>query len=97
MATSVAVSKARISTPSFCNEAGEQCPVGRLDGDAPHLRCDVLETDGRPRSRECARPGLRPLDEDDRAVEVRLEVAPLRRRESAEAIEVEMRDSTVPR
>ena len=47
----------------------------------------------------CARGGgsdvrrcLRPLDEDDGAVEVRLEVAPLGCREPAEPVEVEVRD-----
>jgi len=36
--------------------------------------------------------GLRPLDERDRVVEVRLEVPPLRSRDVAEAEEVEVRD-----
>src|SRR5204863_6067132 len=41
--------------------------------------------------------GLGPFDEADRILEVRLEVAPLRRRETLEAEEVEMRDLRVAR
>ncbi len=44
-------------------------------------------------------PRLGPLDEDDGVLEVGLEVAPLRRREPAEAEEIEVRDvhGAVPR
>ena len=52
---------------------------------------DVLEAHVRPCRRERADARLGPLDEDDRVLEVRLEVTPLRRREATEAIEVEMR------
>jgi len=48
----------------------------------PHL-------ESRRRQDACSR--LRPLDEDDCVIEVRLEVAPLRRGNAAEAKEVEMR------
>src|SRR5205823_3271039 len=44
------------------------------------------------RGEELVRVRLGPLDEDDRAVEVRLEVAPLGRRDALEPEEVEVRD-----
>src|SRR5262245_5219571 len=48
-------------------------------------------------SRQDALPRLRPLDERDRPLEVRLEVSPLRRRDAVEPVEIEMRDlDTVP-
>src|SRR5581483_2701877 len=50
------------------------------------------EGNRRPRAREPVAAVLGPLDEGDRAVEVRLEVAPLLRVEARDAIEVEMRD-----
>src|SRR4029078_4473682 len=42
--------------------------------------------------RQDSLPRLRPLDERDRTVEVRLEISPLRRRDALEAVEVEVRD-----
>ena len=92
VATSVAVSKARTSTRRFF----QQRPVCRVDEDAPDVRRDVLEPDMRPWLRQNTGPGLRPLDEHDRVLEVRLEVAPLRRREAAKAVEVEMGDVDRP-
>src|SRR5262245_40654733 len=44
------------------------------------------------RRRQHARPRLGPLDECNRVIEVRLEVAPLGGRHALEAVEVEMRD-----
>src|SRR5262249_34505133 len=52
----------------------------------------VLQPDGDARRRQHASAGFRPFDEDDRFVEVRLEVPPLRGRHATEAEEVEMRD-----
>ena len=63
-----------------------------LNRDKPDLAAAVLEPHGRPRRRENAGPGLRPLDEDDRVLEVRLEVSPFRWRDVAEAEEIEVRD-----
>jgi hypothetical protein len=44
------------------------------------------------RRRQDAGPRFGPFDEHDHVVEVRLEVSPLRRRDSREAVEVEMGD-----
>src|SRR5919204_2555100 len=52
-----------------------------------HVRQTYLD----PNRRERARGGFRPFDEADRVLEVRLQVAPLGRREPPEAKEVEMR------
>src|SRR4029079_7825272 len=84
--------KARTSTRRFF----QQRPVRRVDEDAPDVRRDVLEPDVRPWLRQDTGPGLRPFDEHDRVLEGRLEVAPLRRREPAKAIEVEMGDVDRP-
>src|SRR5688500_8389790 len=54
------------------------------------------ERDGDARGRQDARAGLGPLDERDRVLEVRLEVAPLGRRHAREAIEVDVRDVDAP-
>src|SRR4029078_10856361 len=51
----------------------------------------VLESHLDPRGRKDTGAGLRPFDEDNGVVEVRLEVPPLRRRHAAEAKEVEVR------
>ena len=56
--------------------------------------CPSVDRDARRRKRR--RTCLRPLDEDDRVVEVRLEVAPLGRRDAREAVEVEMGDRDPP-
>src|SRR4029079_10831842 len=50
------------------------------------------QTDREARSRQDSLPRLRPLDERDRPVEVRLEISPLRRRDTLEAVEVEVGD-----
>ena len=50
------------------------------------------QTHGIPGRRQDARARLGPLDEDDRVVEVRLEIPPLRGGEALEAVEVEVRD-----
>ena len=74
----VAVSKARV--------------VFIRDPDAAVRLVDVLEGNDRARPREPGAAVLGPLDEGDRAVEVRLEVAPLLRVEAGEPVEVEMGD-----
>jgi len=51
----------------------------------------VREPDLDPRSRQNSRARFRPLDEDDRVVEVRFEISPLRCRDAAETEEIEMR------
>jgi hypothetical protein len=56
----------------------------------------MLESHLDARSRKNPGAGLRPFDEDDSVVEVRLEVPPLGRRDSAEAKEVEMRHVDAP-
>ena len=84
MATDVAVSNASVSTVDL-----DQAPV--LAG--------MSQQDVKAWRRERLAGSLRPLDEADRPVEVRLEIAPLGRRDALESIEVEMRDiyaSTVP-
>ena len=60
-------------------------------------RVHVRQTYRDPHRRERTGRRLRPLDETDRVLEVRLEVAPLRRRETLEAEEVEVRDVRVAR
>jgi hypothetical protein len=47
------------------------------------------------RRRKHVRASLGPLDEDDRVLEIGLQVAPLRRGEADEAVEVEVRDAVV--
>src|SRR5579885_845607 len=74
----VAVSNARI--------------VFTRDGDAPVRRVDVAEGNARPGSREPAAGVLGPFDERDRAVEVRLEVAPLGGVDPRQPVEIEVRD-----
>src|SRR5207245_3058660 len=76
VATSVAVSKARINiAPPRATSAAVVAMVER-DLDA--------------RRRQDSRARLRPFDEHDRVVEIRLQVAPLRRGDVAEAEEIEM-------
>src|SRR5581483_2930500 len=72
----VAVSKAKIT----------------VDPHASMRFVDVPEGNRRPRAREPVAAVLGPFDEGDRAVEVRLEIAPLLRVEARDAVEVEMRD-----
>ena len=62
------------------------------DPDPPVRLVDVTEGNDRPRPREPGSAVLGPLDERDRAVEVRLQVAPLLRIEPGEAVEIEVRD-----
>ncbi len=81
---SVAVSKARIST---CGPFYQS-----VEPDTAVLLVDMLEPHRRPRRRETAGGRLRPLDEDDRVLEVRLEIGPLRSGDVGEAVEVEVRD-----
>src|SRR6476646_9010390 len=50
------------------------------------------QTHREARSRQDSLPRLRPLDERDRPVEVRLEISPLRRRDALEPVEVEVGD-----
>ena len=76
VATSVAVSKARISIAA--------------NRDKPVSFFAILELDLDARRRQNAGSRFRPLDEDDRVVEVGLEVPPLRRRHAAKAKEVEV-------
>src|SRR4051794_24404783 len=78
VATSVAVSNARISIA--------------VNRDKPRPAVAVLEPDADARLRQDAGARLGPFDEDDRIVEVRLEVPPLRGRHVAKAEQVEMRD-----
>ena len=82
VATSVAVSKARITIV--------------LNRDKPEIAAAVLEPHGRTHRREHAGAGLGPLDEDHRILEIRLQVTPLRRRDVAEAEEVEVRHVDAP-
>src|SRR4029079_13343236 len=84
VATFVAVSNASVSTVAL-----DQAPV--LAG--------MSQQDMKSRRGQRVAGSLRPLDEADRSVEIRLEIAPLGRRDALESIEVEMRDiyaSTVP-
>src|SRR5207302_10453691 len=78
VATSVAVSNARISI--------------LVNRDKPALPFAVGELHGSARRGENPFPGLGPLHEDDRVVEVRLEIPPLRGRDAAEAEQVEVGD-----
>src|SRR5215207_341222 len=80
VATEVAVSKAKIVL------------ILELDRDAAARLVDVLQSHGRPYRRQPRARVLRPLDERNRAIEVRLEVAPLLRLERDHAVEVEVRD-----
>src|SRR5439155_22163657 len=82
VAISVAVSNARISIRN------------RHDS---RIASTVLDPDREPRLRERALARLRPLHEDDRAVEVRLEVTPLRGGEAAESVQVEVGDVPLAR
>src|SRR5438128_4903025 len=75
VATSVAVSNARISI---------------RDRHDSRIAPAVLDADGEPRRRERALPRLRPFDEHDCAVEIRLQVAPLGGREPAAPVEIEV-------
>jgi hypothetical protein len=56
----------------------------------------MLESHLNPRSWQNTGARLGPFDEDNGIVEVRLEVSPLRRRDAAEAKEVEMRHVDPP-
>src|SRR2546421_11632416 len=83
VATSVAVSKARMSI------------VPNRDKPQPFFVA-VLELHLDARLRQDALSRLWPLDEDDRVLEVRLEVPPPRRRNAAKAKEGEMRHVDPP-
>src|SRR5215218_3268083 len=87
-ATSVAVSSASISTAEGVFERR----VVRLQADQPTCARSVPKMHGRTRRWERARARLRPFDEDDRVLEVRLEIAPLLRRERVKPVQVEVRD-----
>src|SRR5205085_9605626 len=87
-ATSVAVSNARTST---AENAFQQGFLGSLEVDHP-TRLSVGEPRPHPHRRKVVARRLRPLHEDDGAVEVRLEITPLGRRDALEAEEVEVRD-----
>jgi hypothetical protein len=63
-----------------------------LNRDKPDVPAAVLQPHGGLGRRERARAGLRPFDEHDGVLEVRLEVPPLRRRHVAEAEQVEVGD-----
>jgi hypothetical protein len=68
-----------------------------LNRDKPRsLTAAVLEAHGDAHGRQDSGSRLGPLDEDDRVVEVGLEVSPLRRGDVPEAEEVEMRDVDAP-
>src|SRR3954467_3266072 len=86
-ASGVAVSKAKSSMHPFYQRL-----LGRVDVDDPVSLVVMLQPDAHPRLGQRPLPRLRPLDEGDRALEVRLEIAPLRRREALEAVEVEVGD-----
>ena len=62
-----------------------------VDGDEPPVPPGVLEAHLGPRRWEATLARLRPFDEHDRAVEVRLEVSPLALGDVLEAVEVEVR------
>src|SRR5207248_1163024 len=87
-ATSVAVSNARTST---AEDAFQQGFLGSLEVDHP-TRLSVGEPCPHPHRRELVAGRLGPFHEDDGAVEVRLQVAPLRRRDALEPEEIEVRD-----
>ena len=53
----------------------------------------MLEQEGNPRHGQSGETCVRPLDESDRVVEVRLEVTPLRSADPDEAVEIEVGDS----
>ena len=57
----------------------------------------MLQTHARLLGRKESGSGLRPFDEDDRVLEVLLEVSPLRVRHTVEPIEVEVGDVNRPR
>src|SRR5213078_4318718 len=61
-----------------------------VDLDHPSAAPSMPQTHGVARRRENALPRLGPLNERDRLVEVRLEVAPLGRGDAFEAVEVEV-------
>src|SRR5438128_1213516 len=62
-----------------------------LDRDLPPFAVSMTKADGVARRRQNAGARLGPLDERDRVLEVRLEVAPLGRGYPLEPVEVEMR------
>src|SRR6188474_2588877 len=94
VATSVAVSNARIST---CKNALFQGFFVALQHDQSTRLPHVLQTHARLLGRKESGSGLRPFDEDDRVLEVLLEVSPLRVRHTLEPIEVEVGDVNRPR
>src|SRR4029079_16381945 len=96
VATLVAVSKARVSTPEKSPEKLiEQGFFRACERDRPMRRIHVGQTYLGTHRRKRTRRRLGPLDEADRVGEVRLQVAPLGRGESLQAKEVEVRDVRV--
>src|SRR5436305_11018035 len=77
VATFVAVSKATVST---------------VDRNRPAAVFSMTQTHRYARGRQHSESCLRPLDERDRPLEIRLEIPPLRSRHALKAIQVEMRD-----
>src|SRR6186997_2311784 len=94
VATSVAVSNARIST---CKNALFQGFFVAFQHDQSTRLPHVLQTHARLLGWQEPRSGLRPLDEDDGILEVLLQVSPLGMRHALEPIEVEVRDVNPPR
>src|SRR4029079_16798801 len=92
VATLVAVSKARVSTPEKSPEKLiEQGFFRACERDHPMRRIHVRQTYLGAHRRQRTRRGLGPLDKADRVREVLLQVAPLGRGEALEAKEIEVR------
>src|SRR5215211_2905934 len=87
--TEVAVSNASVSIG--VNDVDQRLVVAR-DDDQSTVAIDVPQTHLRGCRRKRSRSGLGPFDEADRAVEVRLEIAPLSGRNAGKAVEVEVAD-----
>jgi hypothetical protein len=61
-----------------------------VNRDKPKVFAAVLQAYAGSRRRQDPLSGFRPFDEDDRVLEVRLEIPPLRRRDALEPKEIEV-------
>ena len=94
VAVSVAVSNERISTVEDIDVL-QGVPVS-LDGEETSIAAEVSEPNVDRRGRQVRPAGIRPLDEHDRVVEVRLQIPPLRFGHAVEPVQIEVGDRHPP-
>ena len=93
------LSSPRYREPGSTRRSTRSSRAGSAEASATRRRPsgEWAERDREPRRRKVVRRRFRPLDEGNRVVEVRLQVAPLRGGKALETVEIEMGDGSGPR